>query len=286
MNVIVLPSQPIELRAASNQAGTRGGWHYALQVLHCRSQRTPPHPPIPGSRTPESRVLNPGGRKLVGSLNPLCGSRFSAAASSPACTAGTCVVAGRDRRAATRAATREGRGVLPRVRRHRAATRDYAAAIDDPRVDAVVVAVPPRVSPGPDAAGARRRQARARREAGVPAHGGLRDGASRRATGPDASCSSARTITTSRWRCGCGGCWPTARSARWCSRTSRPSPSKLEDRRRLAQRRDDGRRRRVLRGRHPLAAPGGQPRAHGSSTIARLSAAACRATGRTGAPRA
>ena len=57
------------------------------------------------------------------------------------------------------------------------------------------------------AAGARRRQARAGREAGVPAHGGL-PRRSRRAIGPGAWCWSARTITTSRWRCGCARCSP------------------------------------------------------------------------------
>ena len=75
---------------------------------------------------------------------------------------------------------------------------DYLAAIADPAVDAVVIAVPPRLSPRPDAAGARRRQARAGREAGLPDDGRLPDGAWRRATAPAASCWSARTITTSR----------------------------------------------------------------------------------------
>ena len=51
----------------------------------------------------------------------------------------------RDRRRATPAATGpRPTAYLPRVRRRRAAIGDYAAAIDDPAVDAVVVAVPPR----------------------------------------------------------------------------------------------------------------------------------------------
>ena len=60
--------------------------------------------------------------------------------------------------------------------RVRAATPDYAAAIDDPRVDAVVIAVPPRLSSRPDAARARGRQARAGREARVSAPRRLPDG--------------------------------------------------------------------------------------------------------------
>ena len=76
------------------------------------------------------------------------------------------------------------------------------------------------VSPRSDARGARRRQARAGREAGVPARWRTTRRCWRRATAPGAWCWSARTITTSRWRSRCGGCSPTARSARWCSRTS------------------------------------------------------------------
>ncbi len=53
---------------------------------------------------------------------------------------------------------------------------DYTAAIDDPAIDAVVIAVPPEVSPRPDAAGPGGGQARAGREARLPPHGRLRDG--------------------------------------------------------------------------------------------------------------
>ena len=114
------------------------------------------------------------------------------------------------------------------------------------------------VPPGSHAPGARGRQARPRREARVPADGGLSDGARGAGTGRAASCWSARTITTSRWRSASDGCWPRARSARWSSRISRRSPE-AQDRRRLAQRRDDGGRGRVLRGGDSLAPPRREP---------------------------
>ena len=67
--------------------------------------------------------------------------------------------------------------------------------------------------------------------------------------------------------------------------THRASP---EDRRRLAQRRDDGGRRRVLRGRDPLAAPGRQPRPgdRPASVHGFRPSPAAAASAATGAPRA
>ena len=159
----------------------------------------------------------------------------------------------------------QGRGVLPAVSAASRSYGDYAAAIDDPARRRGrrrrAAALPPR----PDAAGARRRQARARREAGVPdAWPTTRrcvDGARPRRR---ASCSSARTITTSRSpsalrRLLADGAIGEMVFAHF---TTHRAPA--EDGRRLAQRRDDGRRRRVLRGRHPLAAPRRQPRARRS----------------------
>ena len=73
-----------------------------------------------------------------------------------------------------------------------------------------------------------------------------------------------RTIITSRWRCAAataaGGAIGEMVFAHFTTivRTAQGG-------RRLAQRRSDGRRRRVLRGRHSLAAPGRQPRARASS---------------------
>ena len=84
---------------------------------------------------------------------------------------------------------------------------DYASAIDDPRVDAVVVAVPPRfhldLTLQALAAG---KHVLVEKPAFLR-HGGLRRGRGR-AIARSASCWSARTITTSRWRCGCARCSP------------------------------------------------------------------------------
>ena len=106
---------------------------------------------------------------------------------------------------------------------------DYAAAIDDPRDRRRrrrrAAALPSR----PDAAGARGRQARAGREAGVPADGGLRDGRSRRATAAgrvvlvgenDHYKPLAVTPAAAAGR--------RRRSARWCSRTSRRIAQRLK----------------------------------------------------------
>ena len=180
---------------------------------------------------------------------------------------------GDDRLPATPAAT----GTRPTAycRALSAASRsygDYAAAIDDPRVDAVVVAVPPRfhldLTLRALAAG---KHVLVEKPAFL-AHGGLPSGARRRATRPGASCSSARTITTSRWRSGCARLLADGVDRRDGVRALHDDRPAAEDRRRLAQRRGDGRRRRVLRGRHPLAAPRRQPRARASSTIQRLPA--------------
>ena len=94
-------------------------------------------------------------------------------------------------------------------------------------MDAVVIAVPPRFHLDLDAARARRRQARAGREAGVSADGGLSDG--HRRAGPRR-----RVVLVGEndhykpLAVTCGSCSPRARSARWCSRTSRPSRRRLK----------------------------------------------------------
>ena len=92
-------------------------------------------------------------------------------------------------------------GILPRVSAALAATPTIATAIADPAVDAVVVAVPPRfhldLTLQALAAG---KHVLVEKPAFLT-HGRLPGGASTRATAPGASCWSARTITTSRWRC-------------------------------------------------------------------------------------
>ena len=165
----------------------------------------------------------------------------------------------RDRARATRAATRR------RPRRSAgefggaASFGDYRAAIDDPRIDAVVVAVPPALPPGSDAPGARRGQARARREAGVSADGGLSGGRRRPRPGrPRGDRRRERSLQAARRDAAqAAGAQRDRRDGVRAHHDHRPAP---EDRRRLAQRRGHGRRRRVLRRRDPLAAPRRQPR--------------------------
>ena len=162
---------------------------------------------------------------------------------------------------------------------------DYDAAIDDPSIDAVVDRGAAAISPRAHAAGAGGGQARAGREAGVPDDGGLRDGAGRRAIAPAEWCSSARTITTSRWPSACASSLRRRRDRRDGVRALHDAGQETEDGRRLAQRRNDGRRRRLLRGRHPLAAPRRQPRsAHRRHS--RLSPVGLARPGRTRARRA
>ena len=116
------------------------------------------------------------------------------------------------------------------------------------------------LSSRPDAAGARRRQARAGREAGVSAHGGLSRRSRPRATRP------ARVVLVGEndhYK-------PLAVTLRRLLARDAIGEmvfahfttiaQRLKSAGRLAQRRSDGRRRRVLRGRHPLAAPRRQPR--------------------------
>ena len=193
---------------------------------------------------------------------------------------------GRGRAAATPAAiSARAEDLSPALRRRRPRYGDYAGRDRRPGRRRGGRRGAAALSPRPHAARARRRQARAGREAGVPDDGRLSDGAWRRATAPAASSWSARTITTSRWPSACVGCSPRGAIGDMVFAhftTHRAAP---QDRGRLAQRRSDGRRRRVLRGGHPLAAPGRQPRPDD-----RLGAAAtgrrCRARARTAAPRA
>ena len=143
---------------------------------------------------------------------------------------------------------------------------------------------PATLSPRPDAGGARRRQARAGREAGLSADGRLsrrpRRAQPRRPRRPGRGKRSLQAA---------GPHAPPAAGARRDRRDGvravRDHRQKAEDGRRLAQRRDDGRRRCVFRGRHSLAAPGRQPRA-GDLVGAGLPAVASRAKARTAASRA
>ncbi len=100
-----------------------------------------------------------------------------------------------------------------------------------------------------------------------------------------ASCSSARTTTTSRWPCASGGCSPSGAIGDLVFAHFTTIATAAEDGRRLAQRRDDGRRRRVLRGGHPLAAHRRQPRAR-RSPASRATGRRRRGRGPIGAPRA
>ena len=132
--------------------------------------------------------------------------------------------------------------------------------------------VPPRAG----AAGARRREARAGREAGVSAHGGLphRGAAARDAAGRVVLVGEndhykplavrLRALLARR------------RDRRDGVRALHDDREAAEDRRRLAQRRGDGRRRRVFRGRDPLAACRRQPRPADLPTIHGFRPAAAR----------
>ena len=80
-----------------------------------------------------------------------------------------------------------------------------------------------------------------------------------RATAPDASCSSVRTITTSRWPSRCAGCSPSGVIGEMVFAPLHDDRPAAQDGRRLAQRRDDGRRRRVFRRGHSLAPHRRQP---------------------------
>ena len=101
---------------------------------------------------------------------------------------------------------------------------DYVAAITDPRTEAVVVAVPPRfhldLTLQALAAGKHVLVEK-------PAFLRIEDYRTSRlpVTAQVVSCSSARMITTSRWPCASGNCWPTVLWARWSSPISRRSPS-------------------------------------------------------------
>ncbi len=98
------------------------------------------------------------------------------------------------------------------------------------------------VPPRPDPPGARRGQTRARGKAGVPLDGRLRAGARRRATGPDASCWSARTTTTSRWRSAFAAWSPSGAIGDLVFAHFATIARRLKIGRRLAQRRGHGRR--------------------------------------------
>ena len=111
-------------------------------------------------------------------------SHFSDAASLPASIAGTCSPSGGQ--IACSYASRDGAKAEAYRRQFRGvgSYRDYAEAIDDPAVDAVVVAVPPRFHLDLTLAGARRGQARARREAGVSDRWWITSRCGRRGTAP------------------------------------------------------------------------------------------------------
>ncbi len=114
-------------------------------------------------------------------------------------------------------------------RRYRGAESygDYAAAIDDPRVDAVVIAVPPRFH-----LDLTLRALEAGKHVLVekPAFLRMDDYQTVLMAGTERSVwsLSARTITTSRWPSRCVSCWPRAPLARWCSPTSRPLRRRLK----------------------------------------------------------
>ena len=176
------------------------------------------------------------------------------------CTAGICARSRATSSAATRAATerrpRRTAGTISGARQLRGLRRGDRRPARGRRGDRRAAALSSR----PDAAGAGGRQARARREARVPADGRLPHGA--RGEGPGRA---RRARRRERSLQAAGG--DAARAARRGRhrrdgvRALHDDRQAAQDGRRLAQRRSDGRRRRVLRGRDPLAAPGRQPRA-------------------------
>ena len=191
---------------------------------------------------------------------------------------------GRDRPELRQPRPGQGRGVLPRVQRRRELRR-LPAAIDDPAIDAVVVAVPPRfhldLTLQALAAG---KHVLVEKPAFL-AHGGL-----------PRRCSTARDragrvvlvgendhykpLAVALRRLLADGAIGEMVFAHFTTIAQR-----LKTRRRLAQRRSDGRRRRVLRGRHPLAAHRRQPRP-ADRRRSTATGRRCRARGRTGARRA
>ena len=154
-----------------------------------------------------------------------------------------------------------------------AAYADYSAAIEDPNDRRGRHRRAAALSPDADARGARRRASTSWSRSRHTCAWRTTRRSSPRATGPDASCSSAKTITTSRSRCSCGGWLPDGAIGEMVFAHFTTIAQQAEGGRRLAQRRDDGRRRRVLRGRHSLARISPAASVHASSTIARVSAA-------------
>ena len=136
---------------------------------------------------------------------------------------------GRDRGRLRQPRPGQGGGVLPAVSAASASYGDYLAAIDDPRVDAVVVAVPPRFHLDLTLQALAGRQARAGREAGVPAAWtttrpcvAARDrGRARRAGRRERSLQAAGRAAAPAAR-------RRRRSARWCSRTSSTIAQRLK----------------------------------------------------------
>ena len=202
-------------------------------------------------------------RRCLRKLNrpwPPCTSRFSAAASSRASTAGTCGRCGA--RSSCSYASRDraqGRRLLPRLRRRRPATRTTRRPSTTRTIDAVVIAVPPRFHLTLTLRGAAAGKhvlvekpaflriddyetvVAARDRAGRVVLVGENDHYKPLAV-------QLRTLLADgvHWRDGV--------------RALHDDRPQAEDGRRLAQRRSDGRRRRVFRGRHSLAASRRQPR--------------------------
>ena len=161
---------------------------------------------------------------------------------------------------------------------------DYAAAIADPQVDAVVIAVPPTfhldLALQALAAG---KHVLVEKPA-FPRMEDYRDGARRARRG-----AARRPGRRERSLQAAGGAAAAAarrrRDRRDGVRALHDDRQAAEDRRRLAQRRSDGGRRRVLRGRDPLAARRRQPRP-ADHHDPRLPAGAVARGARTRAPRA
>ena len=133
------------------------------------------------------------------------------------------------------------------------------SAIADSHVDAVVIAVPPRFHLDLTLAALEPASTCWSRSPRSPTRPTTAP-CSTRATARDASSWLVKTITTSRWRTCLRRLLARRRARRDGVRAVHDHREEAEDGRRLAQRRDDGRRRRVLRGRDSLAAPGRQSR--------------------------